>query len=191
MTVSWKDAQDSIKAGIASLGAVVTGATVWSDDPRPAAKTLLILDPVSFASLQDREEYVESAVPGIWTWQLSSLYYIRIQVRAESVYTVSGSDAMFALEKVRAGLKRPTLLFGAGVVNQPDNTTYVHHVPYSHDGHVISSYSFETGFRAVLDFPLTGTIPAAPNMTSVILLATEIDVGEVTIPNIDQTIDRV
>lgn len=191
MTIGWKNVQDSIKAGIASLGAVVTGATVWSDDPRPAAKTILILDPVSFAALQDREEYIESAVPGIWEWSLSSLYYIRIQVRAESVYTASGSDAMFALEKVRAGLQRPTLVFGSGVVNQPDSTTYVHHVPYPHDGHIISSYSFETGFRAVMDFPLTGTIPAAPNMTSVILLATELEVGEVVPANIDQTIGRV
>ena len=190
MIVSWKDVQDSIKAGIASLGAVVTGATVWSDDPRPAAKTLLILDPVSFAALQDREMYTESAIQGIWNWSLSTLYYIRIQVRAESVYTASGSDAMFALEKVRAGLQRPTLVFGSGLVNQPDSTTYVHHVPYPHDGHIISSYSFETGFRAILDFPLTGTQAAAPNMTSVILLDTEIEVGEVVPEDIDQTISR-
>lgn len=192
MTTSWRDVQLAIKAGIVSLAATPGGAAavVWEDEPRPSPKVVLILEPIYFDALQDRDGYEpDDDNPGQFKWALSTLYYVRMQIRAESIYNAPGSDALFTLEKVRAGLRRPDLEWGAGVVNQPDVQTYVHRVSYVKDGRVVSSHSFETGFRCILDYPLDGPVEAAPNMQSVIVEG-EAEVGEDDPVEINQTIDR-
>lgn len=186
MSVSIANVQDAIKDGIQALMTTPSvKAVTWADNPRPAAKVVLILDLVQIGAIQDRVCYVETATPGEYKRVLSTLFYLRVQVRAESVYNTPASDALFAVEKVRAGLRNPPAGFawGAGAVNQPDENTYVHHVSFPHQGRTISAYSFETGFRAVVDHPLEGEISAGPNMQSVITEdadgPAEVDVGEV------------
>lgn len=191
MPVSLGDVQNSIKAGIQSLAAVVNAAVVWSDEPQPTAKTKLYLDMVYLDAIQDRScVSVSELDPQEVEWALSTLYYIRVQVRAEAIFNAPGSDALVALEKVRAGLRRPDLVWAAGVVNQPDDQTFVHHVSFPHDGRTISAYSFETGFRAIVDFPLSGEFPPAPNMMKVVLEDTEVEIGEDDPQSFDQELDR-
>ncbi len=183
--------QDSIKVGLASLGATAAGALVWADEARPAAFRYVILNVVTADAIQDREEYAEDPEdPTQLVWTLSTLYYIRVQVRAESIYNDPTRGAWMTLEKIRAGLKRPDLVFTDGVVNQPDDDTYIHHTSYPHDGHMINSYSFETGFRAVVDFSLEGPLPAGSNMVQVETIGTRDREGEVTPETITQVIDR-
>ena len=182
MTVSLGDVQNAIKKGIDSLAAVVNSASAWQDMPEPVAKRRLILNIVSMVAIQDREMNTEVS-PGVWQWSLSTLYYIRVQVRTVSSYSAPKFDALQTLEVVRAGLLRPDLVWDSGVINQPDNETYIHHVSFEHQAHIESSYSFETGFRAVVDTPLSGTISSAPNMQSV-----EVD-GTGTVPDGDHDYD--
>lgn len=196
MAVSIADVQNSIAEGIKALGTTVsTAAVTWADEPRPAAKVLLILDLVQIGAIQDRICYVETATPGEFVRQLSTLFYLRIQVRAESVYNHPASDALFALERVRAGLRNPPdgFAWGAGVRNQPDVNTYTHHLSYPDKGRTISAYAFETGFRAVVDHPLSGDISAGPNMRSVMVDPSDpaqIEVGEPDPVDVSFQVDR-
>lgn len=186
MTVSVADVQNAIRGGIVSLGAAAAGAVVWEDEQRPAAKVLVILKVVQWANVADREEYTEDAdTAGQLTWALSTAHHIRIQVQCESQYNAPGADALFTLEKIRAGLLRPDLTWTSGVINQPDVNTYVHRVSFAHGGHVISAYSFETNFRAVTDYALAGPVPAGTNMQQVEVIGADADP-----PAGDQTIDR-
>jgi hypothetical protein len=110
------------------------------------------------------------------------------------VFNAPGSDALVALERIRAGLRRPDLEYTDGVRNQPDEQTYVHHTSFLSDGRIVSAYSFETGFRAVVDYPIVdgepGSVDAGTNMQTVEVLGSEIDVNEATPANVDQEIDR-
>jgi hypothetical protein len=169
MTISISDVQNAIRDGIVSLGVTPDPkAVVWAEEQRPAAKVLIILKIVQWDADTDREEYTEDPDnAGQLLWSLSTLHFIRIQVQAESIFNAPGVDALFTLEKIRAGLRRPDLVFGAGVLNHPDVNTYVHRVSWAHDGRIVSAYSFETNFRAVTDYALDGGVPAGANMVQV------------------------
>lgn len=191
MTVSFADVQNAIRDGVASLAVVPTSAVAWSDEQRPGGKVLLILDNVYSLPMQDRETYTEDEeVPGTFVWELSTLFYIRVQVRAEAIYNAPGSDAMVALEAVRAGLRRPTMTWDAGVIYQPDDLTYIHHVPSIHDNRKISGYALEMGFRAVVDYPLDGPGESLPNMQTVEVLESTIDTGEEDPVDYEATVER-
>lgn len=182
------DVQNAIKAGIQFVNPTgSTRAVVWNDEAEPGAKALIILDLLDSEQLLDRED----VDPTTGAWTMSTLYYLRVQVRAESIYNTPGRDALILLEAVRAGLQRPDLMWEAGVVYQADSNTYVHHVSYiDKDGHMRSSYSFETGFRAVVDFPTApATVTGEPNMQEVVATGTP-DNGEIPAPEIDLTVDR-
>jgi hypothetical protein len=142
--------------------------------------------------MQDRECVTEDeAILDQWNWALSSLYYIRVQIRTESVFNAPAADALFALEHIRASLKKPSVSLDAGVVMQHDEETYVHHLSFPHDGRIVSAYAFELGFRAVIDFPLADPAEeAAPNMQSVVLDETAVEIGEDDPVDFDQTIAR-
>jgi hypothetical protein len=187
--ISISDVQNSIKAGVRTLAVAagaVPSAVVWADEARPAAQVLVVLNIVQWGNDIDRGEYIESLVtPGQLTWSMSTLHYIRVQVRCESIFNTPGRDAAFTAEGIRAGLRRPDLVWAAGVVNQPDINTYLHHTSFPHDGHIISCYSFETNFRAVTDFALAGPIPAGTNMNQV-----EVIGADAAPPAGDQLIDR-
>lgn len=184
--ISIADVQNAIKDGIASLAATAAGAVVWADEQRPAAKVLVVLKVVQWDADTDREEYSEDPEnPGQLIWELSTLHYIRIQVQAESIYNAPETNGLFTLEKIRAGLRRPDLVFAAGVLNHPDINTYVHRVSFPHNGHIISGYSFETNFRAVTDYALDGPIPAGANMQQVEVIGEDADPAAS-----NQTIDR-
>lgn len=175
MTISLADVQNAIRQAVIDTSAVPSATAVaWVDEQQPSAKTLIKLDLVYLQHLQDREENdVDTG-----EWVLSSSFYIRVQARAESIYNAPGYDASFALEKVRAGLLRPDIVLGAGIVYQPDISTYVHHLSYLWDGRMISAYALEMGFRAVIDYPLTGTVDSLSNMQAVELDDGEAEVGE-------------
>lgn len=169
-----------------SLGAVVPSAVVWAEEQRPAAKTLCILKIVQWDADVDREHYeADPDNPLLLNWSLSTLHYIRIQVQCETQFNEPSVNAFFALEKIRAGLRRPDLVFAHGVMNHPDINTYVHRVSYPHSGHIISAYSFETNFRAVTDYALEGPLPGGANMRSVEVIGEDADP-----PAGNQTIDR-
>jgi hypothetical protein len=192
MPVSVADVQNAIRDGIVSLAATAPGAgaaapVVWAEEQRPAAgKGIIILKIVQWDADVDREEYTEYPDnPGQLVWTLSTLHYIRIQVQCETQYNAPGVDAFFLLEKIRAGLRRPDLVFDHGIMNHPDINTYVHRVSFVHGSHVISAYSFETNFRAVTDFSLDGPLPAGTNMQTVEVLGEDADP-----PAANQTIDR-
>ncbi len=189
MPISIADVQNAIKAGIRTLATgarAVPSAVVWDDEQRPAAQVLVVLDIVQWGNDIDRQEYSEDPDnPGQLMWSLSTLHYIRVQVRCESEHNAPGRDAAFTAEGIRAGLRRPDLVWGAGVKNQPDINTYLHHTSFPHDGHTISCYSFETNFRAVTDYALAGPIPAGTNMRTV-----EVIGADATPPAGDQTIER-
>lgn len=191
MAIGVHDVQNAIRGGIAAIGATATGAAapapvVWAEEQRPAAKVIVVLKIVQWDADVDREEYAaDEDNPGQLVWSLSTLHYIRIQVQVESQYNAPGADALFVLEKIRAGLRRPDLVFDAGVLNHPDINTYVHRVPFVHGAHIISAYSFETNFRAVTDFSLDGPLPAGANMQSVEVIGENADP-----PAGRQTIDR-
>lgn len=184
---SWTETQNGIKAAIVYVAQVAAGAVAWSDEQRPSAKTLIILDLLYVDAIQDREDVVTATL----AWTLSTLYYIRVQVRAESVFNGPGVDALFALERVRAGLHRPDIVLSADLGIQFDDQTYVHHVSTTADGRTISSYSFELGFRAVLDYPLAGgAVMADPNMVEVDVHTGTVDLGSGTPPQIDRVVLR-
>jgi hypothetical protein len=193
VTVSFGDVQTAIKAAVQGCNAFSSDAAVtWVDEPRPAAKTFAILDILYEQCLQDRNCHVEDEdSPGTWYWRLSSLYYIRVQVRCESIFNAPNHDANVALHKIRAGLLNPSLELDSGVVVQHDESTYVHHISFAHEGRTISAYAFELGFRAVIDFPLDpATSEATPNMQTVRFAETEVDTGEDPIPDLDQDVVR-
>lgn len=189
-TVGWSDVQNAIKQAVIDTEAVGELAVCWTDEQRPAGKVIVILDLVYLQTMQDREDNTEGSTPGLFDWSLSSLYYIRVQARAESVFNAPGYDALFALEKVRAGLLRPDIELDAGIVYQPDNSTYVHHISFPHEGRTVSAYALEMGFRAVLDYPLAGPMDAAPNMVEVDVDVGEVDVGEDDPVEIAAVVDR-
>jgi hypothetical protein len=184
--VSIADVQNAIRDGVADLGAVGSRAVVWSDEERPAVGVVVVLTIVQLGSDHDREEYsADEDDDTQLVWQLSTLQYLRVQVRVESQYNAPGRDALFTAEKIRAGLRRPDLVWDAGVINKPDVNTYMHHVPFVHNGRVVSAWAFETNFRAVTDFSLDGPLPAGANMQQVETIGAD---AEPPVP--DQTIDR-
>lgn len=191
-TIAMSDVQNAIKLAVEGTNGVVAGAVAWVDEQRPATMVITILDILYAQSLQDRTCYVaDPATPGAFLGKLSSLYYIRVQVRCEAIYNAPANDAMVAVQKIRAGLLKPTLELASGVVIQHDNDTYVHHISFPHQGRTISAYAFEIGFRAVVDAPLEpATEAAAPNMKSVKFTGTEVDLGAPPPVVLDRTIAR-
>jgi hypothetical protein len=188
--ISFADVQTAILAGVRSLGATASPkAITWSDEPSGAGTVKVVLDIVTLNAMQNRETYVTTG-PST-AWELSTLYYVRVQVRSEAIYNAPGHDAMVALERIRAGLLRPDLVWGAGVVHQPDEQTFVHHLSFPDgSGRTISAYAFETGFRAVVDFPLGAPpVDVTPGLLEVVLDG-DADVGEDDLIEIDRTIER-
>lgn len=178
---TYADIQNAIREGIVTLSGLHDKAVSWSDNARGAGKTLIVLDEL-YAQEQDfRECYTPTqADPTKFAWTAMSLYYIRIQIRVESIYAQPGSDAMVALHRVMAGLRRPSFDWGLGkdLRHQMDNTTYIHHISFPHDTTTINARAFETGFRAVVDFPTTETEPDAPGMQTVLVDTGETEIGE-------------
>lgn len=189
MAFTIADMQNAILEGVRAIAGVAESAVSWSDERRNAAKVNVILTIVQLGSDHDREEYIEdpdNADSLLWT--MSTLQYMRVQVRVESQFNAPGSDALFVAERIRAALRRPDLVWGGGeVINKPDINTYMHHVPFSHDGHIVSGWSFETNFRAVTDFTLDGVdgLPAGANMQQVEVIGADAEPAAS-----DQTIDR-
>jgi hypothetical protein len=179
--------QNAIKAAIVGTGAVAASAVFWEDEERGAAKKPVVLTELYWDLIHSRDEYVQ--VLDEFQWRMSSLYYVRVQVRTESIYNSPGNDARFTLEKIISGLRRPTLEMDAEVVLQPDDQTYVHRHAHSVDGRTLNVWSFETGFRCVVDFPLAGPEDTGPNMQQVLIDA-DADVGEAALVSLDQTVDR-
>lgn len=174
---SFAQVQTAIRDGIVALNVVPAKAIAWANEQQSTAKTKVTLNMLYATAIQDRDTYTTDLdLPT--QWALSTLWYIRVQIRVDSVFNAPGADAIVALERIRAGLKRPGLEWDAGLVYQPDDITYVHSVSFQHDGHTINSHSIELGFRAVTDFPLTGPEDAEPNMQTVEVLESEIEVGE-------------
>lgn len=187
--ISVADVQRSIKAAIVGTGAVAASAVFFEDEQRAAAKMPVILTELYWDLIHSRDTYTESeTTPGAFVWGLSSLYYVRVQVRVESIYNAPGNDARFTLEKIIAGLRNPQLEMDSEVVLQPDDQTYVHRHAHSVDGRTLNVWSFETGFRCVVDYPLPGPADAGPNMQQVLIDADAV-AGGVTVP-LDQTVDR-
>lgn len=191
MPFSMADMQRAVLDGVRALvpTGVPAGAVVWSDEPRPAGNVAVVLTIVQLGSDHDRECYTEDeTTPGQLVWQMSTLQYMRVQVRCESIYNAPGHDALTLAEHFRAALRRPDIVWGGGeVINKPDINTYLHHVPFPHQGRIVSGWSFETNFRAVTDFPITpaGGLPAGTNMQQVEVLGEDADP-----PAGNQTIDR-
>jgi hypothetical protein len=178
--------QNSIREGITALSGLHPKAVAWSDEQQAAGSTIVVLTIVQTGSGHDREEYAADEDDDTQlTWTLSTLHYIRVQIRVESQFNAPGSDALFTAEKLRAALRRPDTVWAAGVVNQPDVNTYMHHVPFPHQGRTISAWAFETNFRAVTDFTLDGPIAAGTNMQSVEAVGEDADPAAS-----NQTIDR-
>ena len=183
--------QNAVLTGVRAIAGVPSGSVVWSDEQRPAGKVTVILKIVQLGSDHDREEYTED--PNDETqliWEMSTLQYMRVQVSVESIYNAPGSDALFVAERIRAGLRRPDLVWGpeGEVINKPDINTYLHHVPFEHNGRIVSGWSFETNFRAVTDYLLPPDAPlaAGTNMTQVVVTGADADPPVVP----EQTIDR-
>lgn len=187
MTFSIADMQNAILEGVRAISGVTPTAVMWDSEQRTAAKLIVLLKIVQLGSDHDREEYVgDEDNAGQLLWQLSTLQYMRVQIQVESIYNAPGSDALFVAEHIRAALRRPDLVWGGGeVINKPDINTYLHRVPFVHDGHVINAWSFETNFRAVTDFTLDGGMAAGTNMVQV-----EVVGADAEPPAGDQTIDR-
>jgi hypothetical protein len=191
LAFSIADMQNAIRTGVRAIAGVPTGAVVWSDEQRPAANVLVVLTIVQLGSDHDRQEYVgDPDNDGQLLLEISTLQYMRVQVRAESIFNGPGHDALFVAERIRAALRRVDLVWGpAGeVTNQPDVNTYLHHVPFPHDGRLISGWSFETNFHAVTDYMLPsdgGPIAGGPNMQQV-----EVGGPEADPPATTQVVDR-
>jgi hypothetical protein len=190
MPVGWNNVQDAIKAAVVATGGLGAASISWVDDKRPTGKVIGILDLVYLQNMQDRDTYTEKdGSPGEFEWALSSLYYVRVQIRVESIFNTPQYDALFALEKIRAGLRNPMLVVSDDIRLQPDESTYVHHVSFTKDDHVVSAYSLEFGVRCVLDYPLTGPVDGEPNMQEVTLEG-DVDVGELADAGIDRVVTR-
>lgn len=174
------DMQNAIKTGVRALvgAGVVPSAVVWSDEERPAANTVVILTIVQLGSDHDRECYeADPEDPTQLVWKLSTLQYMRVQIRVESIYNAPGRDALFVAEHLRAAMHRPDADWGPEVIQKPDVNTYMHHVPFPHGGRLVSGWSFETNFRAVTDFPTEdgNGLPAGANMQSVEVVGEDAD----------------
>ncbi len=189
MPVGWNTVQDAIKAAVVATGGLPAPAISWVDDKRPTGKVIGILDLVYLQNMQDRDTYTEIGTTGQYEWALSSLYYVRVQIRVESIFNTPQYDALFALEKIRAVLRNPMLAVSSDIALQPDESTYVHHVSFTKDDHVVSAYSLEFGVRCVLDYPLTGPVDGEPNMQEVTLEG-DVDVNEPADADIDGTVTR-
>lgn len=184
------DMQDAILTGVRAIAGISSKAVVWSDEQRPANETIVVLSIVQLGSDHDREEYIaDDDNDGQLLWTMSTLQYMRVQVRAESIFNAPGRDALFVAERIRAALRRPDLVWGPNgeVINKPDINTYLHHVPFPHEGRIVSGWSFETNFRAITDFYLspTGGVPSGANMQQV-----EVGGPEAEPPAATQVIDR-
>jgi hypothetical protein len=165
------DVRDAILAAVVATGATGAKSVTWGDDKRPAAKYPVLLDVVSAIAMHDRETLTETdptGAPGVTSWALSTYYELRVQVRAESIYNTSAADALFTLERVRAGLLRPDLELDSGIAIVPDLTTTTRQISFVYDGRVVSSYSFEIAVRAVVDYPSTGA-PAGTTVREVLV----------------------
>lgn len=189
--VGWNQVQDAIRACIVSTGGVAANAVAWENEQRPTAKIPITLKLIYADAIQNRDTFTAN-IPddGGFKWALSTLYYVRIQVRAESIFNAPGADALFTLEKIRAGLQRPGLTLASGVVTQPDDQTYMHDFPFAFDGRIVSCFTFEMGFRAIIDFPLTGPEAAGPNMVDVEVNTGLVDTGETDPVVIAADVDR-
>ena len=187
--VGWDQVQNAIKAAVVGTNAVVEKAVSWSSEGQPTAERRLILDIVYAQELQERDDFVVAEDGISTTWVHSTLYYIRVQVRAESHLNAPGKDGLFTLEKARVGLLRPALVFDAGLILQPDSSTYIHSLQFPSNGRTVSAFAFEMGFRAVVDSPLTDTVDAEPNMVQVAVFG-EAEVGEDDPVELDQDVYR-
>jgi hypothetical protein len=149
------DVRDAVLAAVVATGATGAKSVAWGDAKRPTAKHLVLLDVVSAIALHDREtlSVPNPAEPNVTAWALSTYYELRVQVRAESIDNTSAADALFMLERVRAGLLRPDLAPTDGIAFVPDLTTTTRQISFVWDGRVVSSYSFELAVRAVVDYP--------------------------------------
>jgi hypothetical protein len=150
------DVRDAVLAAVVATGATGAKSVAWGDAKRPTAKHLVLLDVVSAIALHDRETLTvpdPGVAPGVTAWSLSTYYELRVQVRAESIDNTSAADALFLLERVRAGLLRPDLVLTDGIAFVSDLTTTTRQISFVWDGRVVSSYSFELAVRAVVDYP--------------------------------------
>lgn len=181
------DVRDAVLAAVVATGATGARSVAWSDDKRPAAKYPVLLDVVSWRALHDREEETQTS-PGVTAWALSTYGELRVQIRAESIYNTSAADAMFILELVRAGLKRPDLELTHGIALVPDLVTDTRSIPFVIDGRVVSSSLFEIGVRCVLDYPSTGA-PAGTTVREV-LVEGESEITEDDVHDTDLSIEQ-
>jgi hypothetical protein len=151
---TWATLRTALKAAVqtaaADAGAVSAGVA-WGDEQRPTAKLLILLDIVSAVSLHDRDTFTVALGGASTSWAFSSLYNVNLQVRCESTNNGPATDALFALEALRASLHRPGLVIAGAALEWPETQT-VSRVSFVSDGRVVSSYSFEVSVRAVLDF---------------------------------------
>jgi hypothetical protein len=178
---TWSSLRNAIKAAVrtaATDAGAVAAAVAWSDEQRPTAKLVILLDVVSATSLHDRSTSTPITA-GATQWALSSMYHVNLQVRAEKTDAGPAVDALFALEALRASLHRPSLVLAEGAALVWPLTQRTDHVSFEADGRVVSSYSFEVGVRAVLDFT-----PAETGYTVRDVLVE----GEQDIPN--ETVDN-
>jgi hypothetical protein len=172
--------QDAIKTGVrAIVGAgVAPTSVVWSDEERPAANTVVVLTIVQLGSDHDRECYEEDPDDATQlVWKLSTLQYMRVQIRVESIYNAPRRDGLFVAERIRAAMHSPFTSWGPEVIQKPDVNTYMHHVPFPHQGRLVSGWSFETNFRAVTDFPTEdgNGVAAGTNMRTVEVVGEDAD----------------
>lgn len=155
---SWADFRNALKAAVVAARPqprVVPSAVAWSDEQRPTAKTLVILDIVSSVAMHDREDEALAAPPPGTTWVLSTLHQVSFQVRVEATDAGVARDALGVAEAIRTGLQRPSVndtLRAAGAALEWPLTGAVVRVPTIADGRVVSAWAFDVFARAVLDF---------------------------------------
>lgn len=187
------DFRNAVKAAVVAVVPAGTSpkAVAWSDEQRPTAQPVIILDVVSDVVLHDRETETPALGGGTAVWTLSSLHHMNVQVRAESIHGAPGRDALFVLEQIRAGLRRPSVLAtasGAGVeLVAPEIVMPITKRSFlGSDQRTVSSYSFETQARAVLDFAPT---ESGYEVTSVDLEG-EAELVDQTVVELDQTVAK-
>lgn len=190
---TFAEVQNAIREGFVTLSGLHDKAVAWSDNAQAVGKTRVILDVVYFQDMDQRDCYEQNALdPTQFDWTLSTFYFLRIQVRVESIYNQPGHDAMVVAHRIKAGLRRPGFDWGLGqdLKNQQDTTTYFHHLSFEQDDTTINAHAFETNFRAVVDFPTDEEEVTVPGMQEVHIEEAEAEIGEDTPVEINQTIAR-